>query len=282
MRILIMKPGRIWSGIGITLAVLGVVAAQRYLRADERKPNGSKTTMGRAVRTPVLVELFTSEGCSSCPSADRLLANLATSQPIEGAEVIALEEHVDYWDRIGWKDPFSNAAFTKRQYDYGSLFHLNSVYTPQAVVDGQKEFVGSEKGTAVSAIMEAATRPKANVELHVTTEDASQIHVNVAVDNLPTRSDAAQVLLAVTEDDLKVHVNNGENSGRNLVHHGVVRRLLTLGAIKDKTPFSTQVTVPLERPWKRENLRIVAFVQSDTSLRILGVGSAGLKALPKG
>ena len=277
-----MKSGRIGSGIGITLAVLGAGVGQRYLQAEERRPSAGKAEMGRAARTPILVELFTSEGCSSCPSADKLLANLATTQPIEGAEIIALEEHVDYWDRIGWNDPFSAAAFTKRQYEYGSHFHLDSVYTPQAVVDGQREFVGSEKGTAVSAITEAAAQQKATVAVQVTAEEAAQVRLNVSVDKMPNRSDAAQIFLAVAEDDLKVHVNSGENSGRNLVHHGVVRRLTTIGKIPDRTAFTTQVTVPLDRQWHRENLRIVAFVQSENSRRILGVGTVHLTALPNG
>jgi hypothetical protein len=268
-----MKPGHIGIGVGVAAAVLGM-AAQQFLRAEEPQPHSKTAVMGKAARTPVLVELFTSEGCSSCPSADKLLANLATTQPIDGAEVILLEEHVDYWDRIGWKDPFSNAAFTKRQYDYGAHFHLDSVYTPQAVVDGQREFVGSEKGTATSAIMEAVAQPKARVELQVTAQDATQVHLNVSVDKLPTKDANAQVVLAVAEDDLKVHVNSGENSGRNLVHHGVVRRLTTLGKVQDRSAFATQVTVPLDRQWKRENLRLVAFVQAEGSRRIVGVGSA--------
>ena len=277
-----MKPGYIVTGIGVALALVGGVAAQQYLRAEGRVTRGAGRGMGDAARTPILVELFTSEGCSSCPSADRLLAKLAVSQPIEGAEIIALEEHVDYWDRIGWKDPFSAADFTKRQYDYGNHFHLDSVYTPQAVVDGQREFIGSDERTAVSAISEAAAQQKARVDLHVASEDANQLHLNVSVDRLPNKRGSTQVLLAVAEDDLQVHVKSGENSGRKLVHHGVVRRLVSLGKTQDNSVFNTQVTVPLDRQWSRENLRLVAFVQSDSSRRILGVGTVHLTARPKG
>ena len=275
-----MKPGYIVTGIGIALALVGIGVAQRYLRAEGRMAMGAGK--GSVVRTPVLVELFTSEGCSSCPSADKLLAKLAKSQPIEGAEVIALEEHVDYWDHIGWKDPFSTADFTKRQYDYSMHFHLDSIYTPQAVVDGQREFVGSDEDKTVSAISEAAAQQKAKVDLHVTSEDAMQVHLSVSVDKLPARSGSTQVVLAVAEDDLQVQVKSGENSGRNLIHHGVVRRLVTLGKMQDKAGFTTQITVPLDRQWWRENLRLVAFVQSESSRRILGVGTVRLTALPKG
>jgi hypothetical protein len=276
-----MKLGQIGSGIGIALVVASACATQRYLRADERMSPGVKPAMGRGARSPILVELFTSEGCSSCPSADKLLANLAMTQPIEGAEIIALEEHVDYWDRIGWKDPFSAHQFTQRQYEYGSLFRLDSVYTPQAVVDGQREFVGSDRGTAVSAISEAAAFPKTRVALKVTAEDATQLHLNVSVDKIPAQNEPTQVILAVAEDDLKVHVKAGENSGRNLVHYGVVRSLTRLGKASEKTAFATQITVPLDRQWRRENLRLVAFVQSDAGRRILGVGTVHLTPSPK-
>ena len=277
-----MKSGRIWTGIGITLVVLGAVTAQRYLRADERMAPSRKMGRPEAVRAPILVELFTSEGCSSCPSADKLLADLVATQPVDGAEIIALEEHVDYWDRIGWKDPFSSAQFTQRQTGYSARFHLDSVYTPQAVVDGQREFVGSDKGEAVRAIMEAAARPKASVELRVTSEDLRQVRLSVSVDKLPDRNDAARVVLAITEDDLKVYVNSGENAGRSLVHHGVVRGLLTPGKIQGKTAFTTQVAVPLDPRWRRRHLRLVAFVQSETNSRIAGVGTVLLTAVPKG
>ena len=99
-----------------------------------------------AARVPVLVELFTSEGWSSCPSADAVLLDLAERQPIEGVEVIALGQHVDYWNRLGWKDPYSSHSYTKRQGRYRAQFGAESIYTPQAVVDGQAELVDSKKG----------------------------------------------------------------------------------------------------------------------------------------
>ncbi len=114
-------------------------------------------------RTPVLVELFTSEGCSSCPPADELLANLAKSQPVAGALVIPLSEHVDYWNHLGWSDPYSSRLFSERQSAYAAAFRNSGVYTPQAVVDGGVELVGSDQSKMQSAIASAAREPKLHV-----------------------------------------------------------------------------------------------------------------------
>src|SRR4051794_37883402 len=103
---------------------------------------------GAAPPTPIVVELFTSEGCESCPPADVLLQQLASTQPVAGAQIIPLSLHVDYWDQLGWKDRFSSALLTNRQRTYGARFNIDSVYTPQIVVDGRSELVGSDGAAA--------------------------------------------------------------------------------------------------------------------------------------
>src|ERR1700674_66861 len=148
--------------------------------------------------TPVLVELFTSEGCSSCPPADALLMRLGRTQPVRQAGVIVLEEHVDYWDRLGWKDPFSSEAATARQGEYGAAFGGGQVYTPQMVVDGHAEFVGSSEGEALRAVRTAAETPKPDV--HLSWADGGTLAIRIEQLTNATRGDTSQIYLAVTEN----------------------------------------------------------------------------------
>src|SRR6266404_1888689 len=177
-------------------------------------------------RTPVLVELFTSEGCSSCPPADVLLMQLGKEQPIPGAEVIILSQHVDYWNRLGWTDPFSSKEFSKRQEEYAFSLRVDGPYTPQMVVDGRVEFNGSNARQARDAIGRAARSPKAMVTL-IPSPAPEGVRMQIKVDGLDAAklSGKADVLVAITESDLRTNVLRGENSGKHLAHAGVVRRL---------------------------------------------------------
>lgn len=224
-------------------------------------------------RTPVVVELFTSEGCSSCPPADALLSQIAKTQPIAGAEVIALGEHVDYWDHGGWADRFSSRRFSARQSDYSRAFRKDTVYTPQMIVDGQAQFVGSDEDAARAAVARAARQPKARVSL---TRAGNAL--SVQVDHLPTsaKSDPAEVLLAVTEGGLSSSVGGGENAGRRLGHSAVVRRLTLLGTVSGGA-FTAAPSVMPASGWRRENLSAVVFVQERGSRRIIGAAEVGLK-----
>jgi hypothetical protein len=228
-----------------------------------------------APRTPVVVELFSSEGCSSCPPADVVLRDLAQQQAAPGALVIGLELHVDYWNYLGWTDPFSSAAFTARQRAYADAFGRRGVYTPQMIVDGQTEFVGSEKRTAEGAIAAAAKLPKAKVQLGRTGD-----RVSVAVRELPDPSDLAAVWLAITEDELRTAVRSGENAGSTLAHGPVVRTLKKLGVTRAGATgpaFSGEAELAVEPSWKRDKLRAVVFVQSDKTRKILGASAIALQ-----
>ena len=231
-------------------------------------------------RVPVLVELFTSEGCSSCPPADQLLAQLEQTQPIAGAEVIALSEHVDYWNRLGWTDPYSSPAFSLRQSEYARALGVEDVYTPQMIVDGRAQFTGSNQTRARDAITSASREPKALITINRISEDArkASIELDVSVSTLDGTANEAEVLMAIAESGLSSSVARGENKGRNLSHIAVVRKLASLGKIdlSKGAGFNARQSVRIEKSWKRENLKAVVFVQERKSKQVRGVAAISL------
>src|ERR1700693_4008574 len=157
---------RILRALLLTAGFLVAIAGGRvFAGRHSALPAEPRQEIPAGTRLPVLVELFTSEGCSNCPVADGLLARLVEEQPVEGAEIVALEQHVDYWNRLGWIDPYSSPGFTQRQSLYSDAFGLDTVYTPQMVIDGRTEFVGSDETRAREAIAAAAHVKKADVQI---------------------------------------------------------------------------------------------------------------------
>lgn len=218
--------------------------------------------------TPVLVELFTSEGCSSCPPADALLMRLGRTQPVREADVIVLEEHVDYWDTLGWKDPFSSEAATTRQQEYGQAFGGRQVYTPQMIVDGYAEFVGSAEGTALRAVRAAVATPKPAVSLRWADDGRLAIHIEPLTNAM--QGDTPHVVVAIAENMLHSDVKRGENAGRALEHDGVVRALIPVGKIEvGPNGFSSTIAVRAAHEWNMANLRAVVFVQEQRSRHVL-------------
>ena len=228
--------------------------------------------------TPVLVELFTSEGCSSCPPADALLEKLDPAQPVNGAELIVLSEHVDYWNYIGWKDPYSSHDYSERQSAYASRFGRGSIYTPQMVIDGHLELVGSDERGAIRAIENETKIAKVSLTLSaIRFENNGKLSVHVESDPLGPSAAArsAGLFLAIADDSDESQVSRGENAGRTLKHVAVLRSLVAVGTVSQSDKFSRDVTVKFNHQ-DRRHLRIVGIIQERSGGRVLGVASARL------
>lgn len=226
---------------------------------------------------PVLVELFTSEGCSSCPPADKVLAGLERTQPVAGARIVPLGLHVDYWDDIGWPDPFSSNAVTQRQRGYSTSLGAGT-YTPQAVIDGRAETTGSRKAMVEQAIAEAAKRPHASIalELAARANDAAPFEVTVKIGALPPGSASdAEAVVVLTQNAVRVAVRGGENAGSTLEHTAVARELVVAGpAPTGGATLGSSLKPPAGVAAK--DLRVVAFVQERGSRKILGTATRDL------
>lgn len=243
------------------LAVIGLLALHAVgLQA---------ATAPAANEPPVVVELFTSEGCSSCPPADALLKELGARDG-----VIVLSEHVDYWNRQGWTDPFSSASFTQRQQQYAERLG-SEVYTPQMVVDGRRQFIGSDRGAAAAALRDATHAPKTAMAVSARLDGARvAVHVDVAATDATPDAD---VVIALTEDNLSTAVTGGENKGRRIDHTGVTRALSTAGHTKRGAASNVfDSTLTLKSGWAADHMRVVAFLQLRKDGAIVGAASAPL------
>ena len=256
--------------VAAVLVVSGVVLVARSgAPGHQGRPQGA--------RVPVLAELFTSEGCSSCPPADDLLRHLLADQPIDGVEVIAISEHVDYWNRLGWRDPYSSAQFSNRQSDYSRALATAQIYTPQVVVDGHLEVIGNDAAAVQQALRKAARNPRATISVSATQVDPGRAAVNVVVAGTPTEFAVGtlEVVVAVVEDGLVTDVPRGENARKRLRHDAVARVLRPIGTM---LPASTRGefhgVVDFVGDGPAASLRIVAFLQDRETRRLAGVGTA--------
>jgi len=226
---------------------------------------------------PVVVELFTSEGCSSCPPADALLLKLETSQSVAGANVIAIEEHVDYWNHDGWIDPYSSADWTQRQIDYVTHFKDKEPYTPQQIIDGQVELTGGQEDKTAQAVAQAIAQPKTEVTLATANSSSDGTQLNVRIGKLTggTDRDSAEVWLAITESGLASSVDAGENAGKNLRHASVLRSLHRIGVAnaKNDSAFESSQKVKFKSSWNRQHLQLAVFIQEKKSMKILGAAA---------
>jgi hypothetical protein len=219
-------------------------------------------TFAATADQPVLVELFTSEGCSSCPPADALLEKLDREQPVKGAQIIVLSEHVDYWNHDGWTDPFSSAALTARQVDYVRRFALPDPYTPQMVVDGNAQLNGSDAQKAAAVIRQASQDPKVAIRIRV-----GDRGVTLEVDPLPEgTARKANIYVTYAAESGTSDVLRGENQGHTLHYVSIVRDIQKVGSIGGRDTFTKQLPA---RPSGTPS-RLIAFVQEPGNGRIWG------------
>lgn len=233
--------------------------------------------------SPVVLELFTSEGCSSCVAADTLFTQIENGRVSfrAPAELITLGEHVDYWDSSDWRDRFSSPLFSSRQQDYGRAFREQNVYTPMVVVNGQSTCVGSDLQCIQRAAQDAAQTPQAAVRIR---NGAGNDVISVSVQRLPPGGNLADVLLSFTESDLRSNILGGENRGRRANHAAVVRSMIQLSRIDEKKggTYSADVQLNLNPRWDRRNLKLIVLVQDSTNRRILGAASSHVCAAGPG
>ena len=217
------------------------------------------------LETPVIVELFTSQGCSSCPAADRLLSKLKKTS----SQVIPLSFHVSYWNYLGWTDPFSQEAFSKRQRDYARNLR-SSVYTPQMVFNGSSECVGSSAAQVDHNIRQALkVKPTNTIALEINRELAN-LEIEYSIEG-PLENRILQI--AVVESMISVDVNRGENRGRTLQHDNVVRQFKTI-ALHRGAKGAYQVDLPED--FNIQNGSVVAYIQMNPSLQITGAKQVSL------
>jgi hypothetical protein len=222
---------------------------------------------------PVLVELFTSEGCSSCPPADILLQRLDDRQPIAGAQLIVLSEHVTYWDQEGWKDPNSSTAFTFRQSTYENSLGLKEPYTPQFIVDGTQSASLEKLQTLEDALNKAKGDAKIPVRISNVAVDPSNpaiLHAHIETDT-NTDKHNADVYLAVALNHVESQVLRGENGGKHLIHVAVVQQLDKVGKLQKGKTFAQDVQIKLKPNEDVKNIRLVAFAQEPGQGKLLGV-----------
>ena len=226
--------------------------------------------------SPVLVELFTSEGCSSCPPADKLLAALQSQQPVAGAHIVAMEEHVDYWDHQGWRDRFSSPQFTQRQSFYAPRLNFEDSYTPQMVVDGERQFLGSDSSKALAAISQAAQKEKIPLRITSSVIQGRSVSGSVAAEANGSVLPHGDLYAVLIEPSASSEVKGGENGGRQLSHVSVARSFAKIGRLQDLShgPVNFRISAPEQADVA--GMRLIVFAQLPSQGAVRGVAEAGI------
>jgi hypothetical protein len=257
----------------ITAILIGFFAFGWQINQAPQAQNGeTKNPVNSEKKAFVLLELYTSEGCPTCPPADANLALLEKEQPFADTEIVTLALHVDYWNSFKWKDEYSSPMFSRRQQLYTQALKIESNYTPQMFVDGRTEFVGNNMAKAQKAILDAAKSPKAKIEITPTADK-----FKISISDVPAHQ-IATIFLAVTEDNLASNRKYGVAAEKNAAHISVVRELKSIGMMPaEQSNLELETVLQMHPAWKRENLKLIVFVQENASRKILGVNRKSLK-----
>ena len=259
----------------LALSALSIIACG-FSEKAEAQVSPKPVTMNTPGPKPVLVELFTSQGCSSCPPADAVLQALAEETEKGEAEVIALSYHVDYWNRLGWRDPYSQAAFSDRQRIYARHINDRGVYTPQLVINGQSGHIGSRQREVRAAIAEANLLP-VEIEAAATwSKQENTIRIDYKLSEL---RDQATLQLALISTAVDNEVPRGENRGRHLSHTNVVRELIPIEQTDTEGSYSIDLPAELHG---NSDLAIVLFVQNTRNMEVLGTSALVVPSLASG
>jgi hypothetical protein len=222
--------------------------------------------------TPILIELFTSEGCSSCPPADAWLQQLDASQPIPGAQAIVLSEHVDYWNHDGWKDRFSSPSLTERQSEYVRIMGLSSPYTPQLIVDGKTELQLTSTEQVDQDLLKAVKPAQVPVSIGVVSIDGDSpatLHAHITADGAAEKHNA-EIFAVIALDHAESQVLRGENGGRRLTHVAVAQEIVRIGKLEKGKTFARDYQATLKSGLDPKNLRLIVFVQESGPGQVLG------------
>lgn len=190
----------------------------------------------------VIVELFTSEGCSSCPPADALLSKVHLKETSAGQLVVGISEHVTYWNHLGWTDPYSSQVFTDRQSTYASRLSPEGPYTPQMVVDGRDQFVGSDGSALLRALDQDTRHSRINVRINSAVLSGGSLEIGFTISG--NASKALDIIAVVTDDTDRTNVRHGENGGRWLQHVSVARVLARVATVRGEEDESVRLSLP--------------------------------------
>ena len=248
----------------IIISAFAIAGCSGFANEKQSKKDSNSNLVMRSSGSVAVLELFTSEGCSSCPPADRLLPQLASLD----SNIIPLSFHVDYWNRLGWTDPFSKAEFTKRQGAYAEHFHLESIYTPQLVVNGQYELVGSNRSTAEAEIKKALGE---KVSTHIII-DGIRKHNKTLFISCHAEGDLAptNIIAVIVQKHAEMNIRAGENRGKKLSHLNVVRSFIQRPA---QQSMNIEIKVPADLT--DENSQVILYTQRRNDLKITGAAIYG-------